>query len=158
MNEQTLERLLIDDAIGALPPDHRELLAAYTAATGSDSQRLLWEGVAAAARDALPAEPARSIPEFPIHTLRIHQLLRAALFGVAAAAMLLIGMAIGTRFVAQTPLPPSPSVVISAPAQAAPVPRNAGVPDIWSSSRLVAMALQRQNAPVALPRWTSLFR
>jgi hypothetical protein len=158
MNDQTFERLLIDDALGALTPDQSELLAAYTSATGSDSQRLIWRRVAAAARLALPAEPARNLPQFPARALRIHQFWRLGSVALAAAAILVLGIGLGARIFSQTPAANPTTVVVSPPPPSRSVAATAGVSDIWSSSRLVAIALQRQNGPVAVTQWTSVFR
>lgn len=146
MNDDTFERLLIDDALGALTPDQSELLAAYAAATGNDSQLRTWQRVASAARLALPPEPARSIPQFPRRALRVHQFWRAGKMGLAIAAILLLGIGLGANLIRQRPAANPGAPVALTPHPAPPVATAAGVADFWSSSRLIALALEQKPA------------
>ena len=61
MDDQTLERLMIDDAVGALPEDVSALLAAYGATLpnggGVDSGR--WRDVAKLASRAMDGESGK---------------------------------------------------------------------------------------------------
>ena len=54
MDDATLDRLMIDDALGALEPDVSALLAAYTASLPQNEQRRAdWRALAERARESL---------------------------------------------------------------------------------------------------------
>jgi hypothetical protein len=154
VNDQTLERLMIDDALGALSPDVSELLAAYTATAARDPQRQGWQRVAAMAQQALLPRAVENIPAFPIRAIRFSQLRRAAALGLSAAAALLLGLGIGMRLHSAGPGEAAPPVAQTT-AQTAPPATAGGVSDIWSSRRLVAAALDRKQSAAAPWQWSS---
>ena len=147
MDAAILERLMIDDALGALSPDVRALLQAHL--SGRESELAQWQRVVDTARLALPPATVESLPPFPRrYEWRIAPSLA---MGLAAAAVLLLGIGIGWRI---TPSP-SPSVAIAAAQTPAP-PRpvaTAGVTDFWSSKRLVAVALDTERHAQPAPHW-----
>jgi len=145
MDAAILERLMIDDALGALSPDVRALLQAHL--SGRESELAQWHRVADTAKLALPPATVESLPPFP---RRFGWRMAPSLaMGLAAAAVLLLGIGIGWR------VAPSPSVPIAAahtPAPPRPV-ATAGVTDFWSSNRLVAVALDTERHAQPAPHW-----
>jgi hypothetical protein len=136
MDEAILERLMIDDALGALSPDARALLEAYVC--NQPKELAAWRRVAAAAAEAIPVAKAESLPPFPRQSV-----LRFPRVALAAAAVLLIGIGIGWEF---SPAP-APQDLVMAP-QTPQAVADVGITDFWSSSRLVAAALDaEQHAP-----------
>ena len=68
MDDATLERLILDDALGALSPDASALLAAHIKTLPGGSERLAaWRQVADSARSAMPTEAVADLPPFPVH-------------------------------------------------------------------------------------------
>jgi anti-sigma factor RsiW len=101
MDPETLDRLLMDRALGGLPPDMETLLAAYLEANSRAAARAReFEQAAAAARNVLRERTPLSLPPFP--AVRIDQLERARrrvtwvrnVGGLAAAVLLGIGLGV----------------------------------------------------------------
>jgi anti-sigma factor RsiW len=101
VDPETLDRLLMDRALGGLPIDVERLLTAYLEANSPAADRAReFEQAAAAARDVLRERAPVSLPPFP--ALRIDQLERAQrrvvwvrnVGGLAAALLLGIGLGI----------------------------------------------------------------
>ncbi|HUB25210.1 MAG TPA: hypothetical protein VL992_07250 [Tepidisphaeraceae bacterium] len=140
MDEATLERLMIDDALGALGPDVRALLEAYV--RDQPKELAAWRRVAAAATEAIQPAKGESLPPFPHASVP-----RFPRIALAAAAALLVGFGIGWEF---SPAPPRRAAL----AIAAPMPQvaAAGVTDFFSSSRLVGVALDAERRAPSGPR------
>ncbi len=153
MDQATLERLILDDALGALPSDASALLAAYVQTLPGGNERLAaWQRVAATARTAMPTELAAPLPPFsaPKHTSNPW---RIGAIGLAAAAVLAMGVGIGLWMPRR----------VAAPTQVAVVPQpivvemrsSGGVHDFWSSQRLLASAMQEKHEPSSAWHWSS---
>lgn len=104
MNEETLDALLIDRALRALPPDTEALLAAYLGQNPDAADAVKHTHAAVGlVRSALKEEPPAPLPEygaprrFRRHTRR-RRLQRAA----GTAATLAIGVMVG-RFLSDSP-------------------------------------------------------
>ena len=135
MNPTTLERLMIDDALGALPPDVSALLAEHC----PPADRAAWHSLAAAAKSAGQIAP------LPLPAPRFRP--GCARRVLAIAALLLLGLAIGLALprphqspLAITPSPPAPQAHLQTAAAS-------GVPDFWSTQRLLASAQSNRSAP-----------
>ncbi len=157
MNNQTLERLLIDDALGALTADTSALLAAYTASTGTEEQRLKWKQLSEVAIRALYLSPAETAPPFPQRRLRIARIQRAARAAMAIAATLVIGVGIGLCVPNPHSLPASSADLVKNQSTAIPVKRLPVVEaaDIWSTDRLIATALEHKDLSKSEWHWSS---
>jgi hypothetical protein len=154
MDQATLERLMLDEALGALPADVSSLLAAYAQTLPGGGERLaVWQQVAATAKAAMPAEPAAVLPPFPARNLVSNPWRIGPVGLAAAAAALLIGVGIGLW----TPRRPAaaPQVAIVPQSIVAETPSNGGVHDFWSSQRLLASAMEEKHTPSAAWRWSS---
>jgi anti-sigma factor RsiW len=148
MDIDTLDRLLMDRALGALPPDTDALLAAYLnhdVAAAARAQE--YEAVAAAARRLVqtPAPPA--LP--PFSTLRIREIeearrrVRALRYVAGIAAAFVVGIGLGIGF------PRGPSLRASAqPESVAPVKQTSAIP------RALRLASTPEPAPPELGLWS----
>ena len=96
MNSETLERLMLDRALGALPADCEALLTAYLEShpDAAAACREI-EQTVGLARRSLAKEPIESLPAFPADKLlrsgRSLRLWRTAKTAVAVAASIAIG-------------------------------------------------------------------
>jgi hypothetical protein len=154
MDDATLDRLMIDDALGALEPDISVLLAAYTATIPDIEQRRAgWRDLAEKARHAMAMPAADALPPFPAAQLRAARFWHNGRLGVAIAAVLALGVGIGLwmpgKHVAVAPI----AQVIN-PAPSSP-PRAIGVSDFWSSRRLLASAVEHGVQGRPAWRWSS---
>lgn len=100
MNGETMERLLIDSALGALPPDSDQLLKAYLRHDpAAMTQAVELASVAESARDAIGSRVVDAPPPFPLLRVRSAALAQRRLRllrGVTGlAAMLMIGFLLG---------------------------------------------------------------
>lgn len=142
MDEQTLERLMMDDALGALAPDVKMLLEAYVKQTGTEAERHgQWIALGAAAEEAVRGLAVEELPPFPGGRVRIMRLWGASL---AIAAAVVVGIGIGLfmqRPEAEKTVAAESSAVVAEPAE------MLGVTDFWSSKRLVAEALAAPRNP-----------
>jgi hypothetical protein len=97
MNKESLDALLIDHALGALPPDPEALLAAYIVQnpeTAADLEQTL--NAVGLARNALYEEDSTSLPLFCApRKARHRQQLRRTLQVSSMAATLAIGLTFG---------------------------------------------------------------
>lgn len=147
MNTETLERLMLDRGLGALPPDCEALLAAYLEERPEAAAACRrFERTVGLARAALAEKPAGPPPAFPTERLlqtrwsyRGWRIMRNAA-GIAAAILIGFG-AHGLLFRAEPPSPirPGPTVI----AQAGSDRRseaNDGGSSFWSSRRLYERA------------------
>jgi hypothetical protein len=151
LDQAAVERLMIDDALGALDPDVQALLADYLARAGAgDREQQQWRRVADAARKALPEDvEERLLPPFPGRRMQAWRLWRVTQIAVAAAALLVIGFDLGRGRIRQ----PEPAPVIAqAPAPTEPV-ASFGVQNFWSPQRLLASAMQARPQPAPAWHW-----
>jgi hypothetical protein len=163
MDDQTLERLMIDDALGALPPDVSELLAAHTSSSPlATEQKKRWRQTAELAGRASESHEQAVATLLPPLSLRSHP--RRARIGLAIAAAWLIGIGIGLLMPHGSATNPGPSPAVIAkltPSSSSSAP-PAGVTDFWSSQRLISMATagdrNRPRTASAKWHWTSPVR
>ncbi|MGA2440991.1 MAG: hypothetical protein ABSH08_08535 [Tepidisphaeraceae bacterium] len=153
MDKQTLERLMIDEALGALEPDVSLLLSAYCETLSNcDAELAAWQRVAAGARAAMPEQATEELPPFAA-PVRLSRPWRLARIGVSIAAVLAIGVGIGLRMAPQPSHPPQSNVTVQS--TTTEMPRSAGVSDFWSSQRLMASAQQPERLATSTWHWTS---
>jgi len=153
MDQETLERLMLDDALGALSVDASELLAAYARTLPGGDERLAgWQRVAATARAAMPSESAEALPPFPVRRT-VSNPWRMVRMGLSVAAVLAIGVAIGS-WMPRGPGAPAQVAVVTQ-AIVAEMPSGGGVRDFWSTQRLLASALGRKHESPSAWHWTS---
>ncbi len=119
MNAETLERLMLDRALGALPPDCEALLAAWLDARPEAAAACReFERTIDLARHALADGPAGSLPAFPAERLRrarqSDRFWRMTRNVMGIAASVLIGFGVHAMlFRAPTPQPAqAPPVVL----------------------------------------------
>jgi hypothetical protein len=147
VDETTLERLMMDDALEALGPDVKELLGAYIQSSAADAKRHgQWMRLGAAAEEAVRVAPLDKLPPFPGRGSRSLRLWGETL---AIAAAVIVGIAVG--LVMQKPQEArTVAVQTSAPVAAQPA-EMLGVADFWSSKRLLAEALAAPRNPSNWP-------
>lgn len=164
MHSETLERLLMDRALGELSPDVQALLAAYLEHDPAAAERAHeFDDAAAAARDVLRHELPTSLT--PLSTARLHALDQARrrlvwvrnVAGIAAS--LIIGIGVGAWLTpnaagrAPSPMPPvvhqPPDANLLAPA---PPPPSSG---FWSTDRLARAHRRSDPGPAARLIWDS---
>jgi hypothetical protein len=168
MEPATLDRLMIDDALGALSPDVSALLAAHIRLLpGASEQMAAWNRVTQTAKEAMPAEQVESLPPLRwnasqqnsthgnISPLRWQRRLISAAGTIAAA--ILLGISIGL-FVPRKY--PQSTVVITLPAPVgirpiAIVPQDDNAGDFWSSKRLLAIAIENKHSLRSGPSGTA---
>jgi len=153
MNDEILERLLIDDAMGQLPADVKALLAAHLAS--SPEARKIAEEIDATVNLAAKALPrpriATPVPS-PIPRLigrdRIHRLLALAASFVAGAGFAFLGLKGAT--LRSGPAAPMPAVAqVSHPIPAARPPsdveRAAQSLPFWSNRRAILLSIATRH-------------
>lgn len=172
LDPQTVERLIMDDALGRLEPDVAALLKEYLAAhpeMNADARQ--YAALAATAQRALETTEPLVLPRFPRESsapqLRVG---RSRLFTwpqlAVAAACLCVGVGLGhvlTTPAARVVTPEQPPPPIhstdprtSAPALAAvrlaePSPSDA----FWSTRRLMKKSLEESRRPEIPVQWVS---
>ena len=160
MDDAALQRLMMDDALGALEPDTRALLGEYLKDRPAlKADHAQWQRLTAAATQAIPASVPETLPEFPRRRLQWSRFHRAARLTFSAAAMVLIGVGVGLRVskpsnstAVATNIPSPLAVNMPHPAPAsADAAATFGVPDFWSTQRLLASALSANRQP--RPQW-----
>ena len=153
MDQATLERLMLDDALGALSVDASDLLAAYVRTLpGGDERLAAWQRVASTARAAMPSESAKLLPPFPIRR-RVGNPWRMLRMGLSVAAVLALGVGIGL-WMPRRPVATKQVAVVPQPI-VAEIPSIVAVHDFWSSQRLLASALQEKREPAGGGQWGS---
>src|SRR5579862_9170455 len=111
MDDATLERLIFDDALGALSPDASALLAAHIQTMPGGSERLAgWRQLAETARAAMPTASPQALPPFPVSRI-VSNPWRIGRIGLSVAAVLFLGLGIGLLFPHR--LTSSPQVAIT---------------------------------------------
>ena len=150
MNNETLDALLIDRALGALPPDTEALLAAYMVqhhGRAADLERTL--NAVGLVRNALKEEGSAPLPDFRApRTVRQQKQHRYTLQAAGMAAMLAIGLTFG-RYLFDAPnnlqTHPIDVAVITEPT---PIAQNG----IWS---ITPARLERKAARASRWKWNS---
>lgn len=170
MDPETLERLLMDRALGSLPPDAEALLEAYLSHDAAAAERAR-EFVEAsdAARQVLRSTEAASLPPFPVtQVLKLERARRGIRWlrnTAGIAATLVVGIGLGAWFTpASTRAPigpaPTPTEVVARPtASFGTESHSAG---FWSVSRLAQVVHRSEStegtkrliwdSPIARPR------
>ncbi len=156
MDPKTLERLMLDDALGVLGDDVRALLAEHVAAAGPDAAARAesYRQAVDLARRALGGQGGEG-PALP--ALPAADMLRRAAYrrwtgrAAALAACLVIGVGLGFAIFGHAP-PVAPPAAAQVTAHAAPpAAPAAGVQDFWSVRRLAGMPAVAE--PPAKPPW-----
>ena len=150
MDKETLDRLLIDRALGALEPDVKELLDAYLQQAGVSADPYSeTEDVVRLSRNLLKTEGEAVLPAFRgPKSVRNRQRQFVILQTTGIAAMLLIGFFIGRGRVADNePVSKCPVVVSVASA-----PSDSG---IWSINRFRKLSTSNRRSTW---KWTSPVR
>lgn len=172
MDAETLERLLMDRALGGLTPDVEALLDAYLERDSHAAARAAeFQAAAIAARRVLSTGSSAALPPFPavrlehIGHVRRRLVLVRNVAGLAAALVLGVGLGaayfrhVGERAGGAVPLPgAAPAKVV---AVASTVTPSRGSADFWSAQRLYEQmrSVKRPETPrvfwsssVQLPR------
>jgi hypothetical protein len=165
MTPETLDRLMLDDSLGALSDDIRSLLADRVVVAGSPAAARIaaYRRTVEDARAALKQARRETLPPFPAERLRGEalRLRRRRLAGriAALAASLVLGLGLGYlafgRAEAPVSLPAPVAVAQPVPLNPEPAPAPAVVTDFWSARRLAAQVMAaRPQAPVKVT-WLS---
>ncbi|HOB76342.1 MAG TPA: hypothetical protein PKG54_17665 [Phycisphaerae bacterium] len=172
MDSTTLERLLMDRALGQLSPDTEALLAAWLAE--HPAARTLGEEIeltVAAARNTLTAGPAIPVPSFPAAEIvrragRSWSMWRMAGKAASLAACVLLGIGLHALWNSEASphaphIEPLQLVENSAPAPLPPVAAPSPESGFWSANRLREQVRQRRpergtrviwDSPLSMPR------
>lgn len=158
MDTETLERLLMDRALGGLTPDAADLLTAYLAHDAAATARAHeFDAAAAVARAVLRSGGGGALPPFP--ALRLHKLEEARrrlrivrnVAGLAAALVLGLGIGAGLwRGGGGLPGRVQPQVAVVP--ETRPMALAGG---FWSTERLIEHARQAKPANAARLIWNS---
>ena len=155
MDSETLERLMLDRALGALPADCEALLVAYLEShpEAASACREIEQAVGLARR-ALAEEPTKPLPAFPADRLlrsgRSFRLWRTARVAAAVAASIAIGFGahvwLSRASTTGSGRPPAPMVAYSGSEQVSEDGREGAA--FWSGRRLYerAAGTQRQSS------------
>src|ERR1700722_1024183 len=123
MEPQTLQRLMLDDALGALTPDVQSLLTDYLKARPEAAEHASLRVLTQTAQEALH-DPSVDLPpamNFRPNPYSLRN--RFAVAAFAAAAMILLTFTVRTASLPQTP---TRSTLAVAPIPAAPSPSSLG--------------------------------
>jgi hypothetical protein len=162
MDDETLQRLMLDDSLGALSDDIRSLLAECIEAAGAPAaaRAAQYRRTVDDARAAMVQPSGAALPPFPAARLRREALTirrrRAAGRIAALAACLVLGLGLGRLVFGRADVPaPAPAAITVAQVAAPAAPAPQAVTEFWSSSRLAARAMAaRPEAPLKVT-WTS---
>jgi hypothetical protein len=167
MDPETLERLMLDDALGALAEDVRALVMDRVAASGAAAQAGAYRRTVEAARAALGPRRRETLPPLPTARLRREaaRRRRRRLTGrvAALAACLVLGLGIGylafSRAAATAPAPAPVRVAQGGPlipaVPAADSAEAGGAGGFWSSRRLVERAVAAGSQEAVRVTWVS---
>ena len=157
MDAEILEKLILDQALGQLPPETMALLEAYLAHDAdARTQMAAYEKVTTMATRAIAENAPATMPSrtFPAAALkRRHVVRRASRWGAAAAACIAAGFLVGRWNGAEVrhEVPNLPEISAQGGKEAAtPARGNIGVPDFWSQQRLRALAAQPRQVQSTL--------
>lgn len=152
MNKETLDRLIIDRALGALDPDVETLLNDYLERAGiSSEEHCLTHEVVRLSRNLLRTERDAALPAFRIPTpVRDRKRRLVVLQAAGVAAMLMIGFFFGRGYSGGSePVSKRPLVVAVANEP------SASGPGIWSINRYRKLSTSHRPASW---KWTSAVR
>jgi len=164
MDMQKIEPLLMDYALGATSAEVSALIEAFQERDIEVRARLRqWQEIADLTRRATAPHETVAVPVFPRSRLqtaqRTAQWRRAAVWGAAMAACLVLGYMIGTQ---AHDRPEVVSLAAGLPKTRLAAPAASDVPmatvnDFWSQSRLLA-AIQRTSnrQPKSRSSWNSI--
>lgn len=162
MNTETLDRLLMDRALGALPRDADALLAAYLDHDSASATRAREFNAAATAARRLFQQPASAgLPPFP--ALRIHELeqarqrLRILRHVAGLAAALVVGLGLGIGFSSgRAPRAAEPTATLShEPRWASAAAPGRPQQGFWSTQRLYNDARDARRSDSVRVIWDS---
>jgi hypothetical protein len=171
MDQEMLERLMLDDSLGALSGDIRALLVDRIGDSGgaAAARAAEYRRIVEAARASLRQGRRETLPPFPAARLRreASSLRRRRMAGriAALAASLVLGLGLGYlafgRADATLPAPaPAPvAVAQAAPSNPEPSPESDPAPavitDFWSVRRLAARAMAARPQTSVKVTWFS---
>jgi anti-sigma factor RsiW len=140
MNNDVLERVLLDRAVGEMPDDTQQLLEAYLA-VDMDAQRLAAEtdGALDYARRALatPRERLRPLDLSKIESAaRRSRARKRGAFALQLAACVAVGLVLGLTFPRESPAPEAKGVSVSAPVAGEDVAASEPGAQFWESARM----------------------
>lgn len=158
MDTETLERLLMDRALGGLTPDAAELMTAYLAHDAAAAARAReFDAAAAAARAVLRPGGGAALPSFPALRLRKLEEARRRLrivrniAGLAAAIVLGLGIGAGLwRGGGVSPVQTRPQAVVVPESRVIAVAGG-----FWSTERLIEQARHAKRAGAPRLIWNS---
>lgn len=159
MDDATLERLMIDEALGVLDADTSALLVAFTAQNPAASERANWQELAGKLRQAMPVATEQALPPLHLPASRHRQSWSHARSILALAAAIALGIGIGlwrTPATGNQPVAaPGAQSATAAPAFSLPPPPS-DAQSFWSSKRLLAMAEAQKGLarPQSPPIWS----
>ena len=163
MDADTLERLMIDRAMGALPADTEALLAAYLEhqPQATTQGKALDQTVSLARQTLDAAPPEAALPPFPVSRLARARRMRRLRLAAALAACVLIGFGLG-GFGPQ-PLPPAPPEVAQPVATMAIRPPTETIGSIdratfWSARAWRERATRDRPSPHRRVIWDSVVK
>lgn len=170
MDAETLERLLMDRALGSLPQDSEALLEAYLSHDlGAAERAREFADATDAARQVLRSGEATTLPAFPITQVlkleRAQRKIRWLRNTAGIAATLVVGIGLGAWFAqvpARVPLGAGSTPIEMVARLAGPADAESRGKRFWSESRLARVVHRSQptrgtqkliwDSPVARPR------
>lgn len=159
MDTETLDRILLDRALGTLPADVAQLLDAYLAVQPEQARHAAaYADTVQTARLAFGGIDAVTLPPFPRERLARLEHTRRQLRWVrnlgAAAALLVIGIGVGgvlQRTLHAPTTPTEPTAPVAERRYATNVGHVSDADGIWSIARWRAAAAERAPAPERRP-------
>lgn len=160
MNAETLERLLMDRALGELSPDVESLLAAYLEHDAQAAARAdEFLAAAAAARQVLTKVAPAALPPYPALRLesvgRAHRRLVLVRNVAGVAAALVLGVGLGAAFVGRAGESAGGTHPARAVTFASAAAQPAGHEGFWSTQRLYERAREAKRPEVPRVFWDS---
>ena len=159
MDNETMERLLIDRRLGELPPDTQRLLDAYLQVSPADAAAIAEiDAVIDLAAQALQPKTVMGPEELPPLHLSVSQASWAR--PLALAASILLAFFLGTRWVQSPDAPMERNVQITdalSPASLKPQASSLVNTDFWSVARYAPTRGDRAPSQPTVSRveWTS---
>ena len=166
MNEETLDRLLLDRALGVSSPELDALLEAYLQRDPAAAARAgEFDTATDLAREVLKDAPAATLPPFPAAAVRQAERTRRQLVLVrnvaSLAAAVLLGVGVGAWSMREStemqpaPAPPSAVTFVKADAAKGPVGDTGG---FWSRQRLFENLREGKRPRPTRTQWHSPVR